>query len=282
MTAGADGSLGLAHFSAIGLAPIDLVRAAATAGFSHVGLRLIPPFSGAPHYPFGAASEQARRLLHVLDGEGITVHDVEAAVIDPEFRADALVPALEAARTLGARRLNVAADDPEWPRLTDNFSSLCEIAAGYGLAVDFENMGWRTVATYSQSLQVVKRSGASNAFVLVDALHFFRNGGSASDLSGNEKWTASLQLCDVRGPSPQRNEDRVAEARSGRFAPGEGELPLRDLIHALHDRTVVSVEVPMSAADISPLDHIQRLASAARSVLDRAEGNATAPPSRKF
>jgi sugar phosphate isomerase/epimerase len=282
MTAGADGRLGLAHFSAIGLPPIELVRAANVAGFSHVGLRLIPPFPGAPHYPIAADSDEAKSLQRVLDGEGISVHDIEAVVIDPEFRADALVPALEAARTLGARRLNVAADDPEWPRLTDNFSSLCEIAAGYGLAVDFENMGWRTVATYSQSLQVVKRSGASNACVLVDALHFFRNGGSASDLSGNERWTASLQLCDVRGPSPQRNEDRVAEARSGRFAPGEGELPLLDLVHALHDWTVVSVEVPMNAASVSPIDHIQRLASAARSVLDRAEGNATAPPSRKF
>jgi sugar phosphate isomerase/epimerase len=282
MTAGADASLGLAHFSAIGLAPIDLVRAAATAGFSHVGLRSIPPFPGAPHYPFTADSDEAKSLQRVLDCEGISVHDIEAVVIDPEFRPDALVPAMETARMLGARRLNVAADDPEWPRLTDNFSSLCEIASGYGLAVDLENMGWRTVATYSQSLQVVKRSGASNAYVLVDTLHFFRNGGSASDLSGNEKWTASLQLCDVRGPSPRRNEDRVAEARSGRFAPGEGELPLLDIIHALDDRTVVSVEVPMSAADISPLDHIQRLASAARSVLVREEGNATVPPRRKL
>jgi sugar phosphate isomerase/epimerase len=209
------------------------------------------------------------------------VHDVEALVIDPDFRAEALVPALEAASILGARRLNVAADDPEWSRLTENFASLCAIAAAHGLAVDLENMGWRTVATYDQSLQLVTQSGAANAFILVDALHFYRNGGSESDLSGNGKWTASLQLCDVRGPSPQRNEDKVAEARSGRFAPGEGELPLLDLIHALDDGTMVSVEVPMNASDMSPLDHVQRLASAARSVLDRAQATRQLGPAGK-
>ena len=46
------------------------------------------------------------------------------------------------------------------------------------MAVDLENMGWRPVRTFSDSLAVVEAAGAKNAGVLVDALHFYRNGGT--------------------------------------------------------------------------------------------------------
>jgi hypothetical protein len=43
---------------------------------------------------------------------------------------------------------------------------------------------------------------------------------------------------------PTKMESIIAEARSGRLLPGDGELPLRTLINVLPDDTVFSVEIP--------------------------------------
>lgn len=264
-------SLGLAHFSAIALPPTALVAVAAAAGFARVGLRLWPPFPDAPHYTLALNGSDIRELLGSLNGNGVEVYDIEAVVIDPSFHPPSLRPVLEVARRLGAKRLTVAGDDADTSRLTDNFARLCEEASAFDIAVDLENMGWRTVATFLQADAIVAASRAPNAGTLVDAIHFFRNGSCVADLENAMARVQSVQLCDVRGGAPMEPHAMMLEARSGRFSPGEGDLPLLDLLAALPRDVRLSVEVPMTQNGGLAHEHVAHLFRSTCLLLDNAD-----------
>ena len=170
--------IGVAHFSAIALTPADFARTAARAGFSRIGLRLSPAFPGAPYYEVPVGSPVAEELRSVLSGEGIEVFDIEFFILAPSFSVSAMEATVAAAANIGAKRLSVCGDDPDRSRLVSNFAEFCDLARNYGLAVDIENMGWRTVRTFTDSLSLVETCGAPNAGALLDGLHFFRNGGT--------------------------------------------------------------------------------------------------------
>lgn len=262
----ANDPLGVAHFSAITLPPEEFARAAAKAGFNSIGLRLHPAFPGAPYYELPAGSQRSRDFKAVLDAEGLSLFDVEFFVIDPAFKASAMEDIIEAAADLGASRISVCGDDEDRGRLVANFADLCAVAARHGLSVDIENMGWRVVRTFRDSVGLVEESGAENGDILVDGIHFFRNGAEAADIRDHAARVCHVQLCDARGPSPRGKEEMISEARSGRFAPGEGELPLSGLVAAVDPGTRFSVEVPMSGAQSADA-HLALLAAAARAVL---------------
>ncbi|PDT29001.1 sugar phosphate isomerase [Rhizobium sp. L9] len=256
--------IGVAHFSSILLPPAEFAKAAARAGFSRVGLRLHPAFPGAPYYELPVGGSAAGELKSVLAGEGVEVFDIEFFVIDPAFDASSLEATVAAAADIGARRLSVCGDDPDQSRLVSNFADLCRLSDRYGLAVDVENMGWRVTRTFRDSISLVKASDARNAGALVDGVHFFRNGGTLASLRTEMRWVRHVQLCDVAGPAPVTPEEMIAEARGGRFAPGEGELPLKELVAAIGSSAAISVEVPL-AGSASPETHLKHL-------YDKAEG----------
>jgi sugar phosphate isomerase/epimerase len=237
-------SLGVAHFSAISLSPTDLVEAAAGAGFSRVGLRLFPAFAGAPCYALPQGSPAAIDFAGRLDATGLSLFDIEFVVIDEGFDPRATRRVLEDAAALGAKRLSCCGADVDRGRLTDNLTALCEVAAEVGMAVDLENMGWRAVRSFADSARVIRATGASNCGVLVDALHFLRNGGTPDQLAQNADLVHAFQLCDATGLAPQTDTARIAEARSGRVSPGRGSFDLPALLRALPMHTAVSVEVP--------------------------------------
>ena len=250
--------IGVAHFSAISLMPSDFAKAAAAAGFSRIGLRLNPAFPGAPYYELPVGGRAAEELKAVLRGEALEVFDIEFFVIDPSFNASSLEPIVAVAANIGAKRLSVCGDDPEQSRLQSNFTEFCGLASGYGLAVDIENMGWRTVRSFADSVNLLKSSGAPNAGALVDGVHFFRNGGTLTSLRAEIDRVKHVQLCDVAGPAPSTPEAMIAEARGKRLAPGEGELPLGELVEIADGAASISVEVPLSgSADAE--EHLKRL-----------------------
>lgn len=262
--------LGVAHFTAIELPPLDLVTLAARSGFAAVGLRLHPAFPGAPFYQLPAGSTASREMRRRLDGDGIAVYDIEFVVIDEGFVAATLAPILEAAAALGAKRLSVCGDDPDRSRLVDNFASLCDVAAQFGMGVDLECMAWRKVASLPDAVEVVKAAGRSNGGVLVDALHLSRTGGSPQDVRlVPADMIRSAQLCDAPLARPASSEAIIQEARGGRLPPGEGALPLVELLAALPADTMLSVEVPMDGAGPAAL-RLPRIYEATRRLLGTA------------
>jgi sugar phosphate isomerase/epimerase len=243
--------LGLAHFTVLEVPPLELVDLAARIGYAFVGLRLHPAFPGGPFYEIPPGSDQMRELRRCLRATGVRVYDIEIATVDEDFVPARLAPILESAGELGARRLSVCADDPDRARLIGRFAELCELADGFGMGVDLEGMAWRSVASFRDAVDVVQAAAQPNAGVLVDALHLARTSGSPGDLKGvPDGLIQSAQLCDAPAERPASIDAIIREARSGRLPPGEGALPLPELLAELPDDVQLSVEVPM--ADASP------------------------------
>ena len=259
--------LGLAHFTVLEVPPLDLVSLAASIGYASVGLRLHPAFPGAPCYEAPAGSAASRELRRRLFDEGMRVHDIEFVTMAPDFRPESLLPVLEAAGELDARRLSVCGDDPDRSRLAGNFAALCALARPFGLGVDMEWMAWRTPSTLAETVAIVEAAGAENGAVLIDALHLARTGGTPAQVGEIPRaLIRSGQLCDGPAKRPPTDEAILSEARTGRLAPGDGDLPLLDLLSALPRDAVLSVEVPM-ASDVPPRTRATQIFTASQRLL---------------
>ncbi|WP_206002749.1 sugar phosphate isomerase/epimerase family protein [Paraburkholderia polaris] len=238
--------LAVAHLTALELAPLEWVKQAARAGFGAVGLRLNPTSAGAIAYPSIVGSEAHRALRRVLADEGMTVHDVEFIPMLPDIDVASYAPMFDAAADLGASCVTVSGDDPDAGRLAANLAALCELAARYGLRVDLEFMRWRHVGTLNQARSIVERADSANLAILVDALHLARSGGSPGDIRAlPEGMVRAVQFCDASQNEPVGDDATILEARTGRLPPGEGVLPLSELLDALPAGTALSVEMPL-------------------------------------
>ena len=251
--------LGLGHFTFLDLPPADLMRLAADTGFNFVGLRLFPIAPGELAYDLTEGSADWTEVSAIMAGEGIGIYDIETIVVGADFNPETLRPALEQSASLGARRLNICGDDPDPLRQQDTFNQICALAAPYDISVDIECMKWRVVNTVTRCAEIVAASQAENAGVLIDTLHLSRCGGTTADLAKiPPQHLRSVQLCDAGAIAPITQADIIAEARGGRMPPGDGALPLAEIIAALPAEAVFSVELPM-ASDLPVRERAQMI-----------------------
>lgn len=266
--------LGLSHYSAINEPPEAMVTLAAATGYAAIGLRLHQAFPGSPVYHLPVGSPALRSMQARMEGEGISVFDVEFVPLAPDTDPKSLLPLLETAAALGASRLSCGGDDPDHSRVRDNFAALCDLAAPFGIGVDLEGMRWRAVANFAQASAIVGAAGRPNGCVLLDSLHYLRNGGTTAGLRQVPRGKIrSVQLCDAGPKAPTTAEEAKIEARSYRLAPGAGVLPLLELVHAMPRDAGVSIEVPMDGT-ADAVTHAQRLMDSTRRLLALAEAAA--------
>jgi len=259
---------GLAHLTALELSPPALVAAAARAGFASVGLRVVPATTGGPAYPTRVGTEAHRALKQILAAEGVGVSDIEFIQLTPDIDVQAFAGVFEAAADLGAISVTVSGDDHDHARLTAHFAELCDLALAFGLRVDLEFMRWRAIGALPQALAIVAQAGKPNGAILVDALHLTRSGGKAADLiSIPDEWLRVAQICDAGADVPMTEAAIIAEAREERRPPGEGSLPLGDLLEALPADAFLSVEMPMPVLETRA--RIAAAHDATRRLLDR-------------
>lgn len=267
----------LAHLTALSTPPVELVTLAAGAGYWAVGLRLHPVAPDAIHYPLRRGSPELAEMKARMKATGIRVYDVEIVQLTPDIDLPALLPMLETAAELGAERLNVAGDDPDFSRLAANFAALAEHANEFGLTLDLEFMRWRPVGALGQAVEIVNRSGAANAAVLLDTLHLARSGGTAADVAKLRKGLIqSVQIADAPRADPG-DAGIVAEARGGRLPPGHGALPIREILACLPDEIDVSIEAPSPPQPgVTPLARLTALRLAADDLLRPIQRRASA------
>jgi len=109
---------------------------------------------------------------------------------------------------------------------------------------------------------MVVRSKRSNASVIVDALHFSRSGGLPAHIGqADPALFRYAQICDASAdmPGPTDTPNLIREARTGRLLPGEGVLPLAELVAALPEGIPLAIEAPSRAsADLPALERAKR------------------------
>jgi len=256
--------LSLAHLTVLDAHPLELIDAAAAAGFAAVGLRIVPPMPTDAIVPVIGDAALIRRLNDRLRDTGLRVLDIEAIWLGPQTEVAALEPALATGRQLGARCVLAVGNDPEASRVVDNFARLAELAAGFELAVGLEFIPYCCTATLGEARRIIAAAAQPNTGVLLDALHLVRSGGSAAELElpGAAPILYS-QICDARGPRPATIEALRREARAGRYYPGEGELPLAQILRALPAQLPIAVEAPCAEYAALPVAERARRCAAA-------------------
>lgn len=273
--------LSLSHLSLQDHTPPEQAVAAAAAGFGKIGIRVWSG-PGVPVAPMLGDTPLLRETLHVLAETGLGVLDVEFVSLRPDSTIDEALPVLDAAHRLGARFVLALIDDPDTERAITNFVRLCQEAAVRGLTISLEFMVYSQLPTLARAVQLLQRADQPNAVLVIDPLHLRRSGGSPADLAAvPTALMPCVQLCDAPAqpvwPEPATAR---AEARSGRLLPGDGELPLLDLLDAVPASAALSVETPVAAlTGRSPLDRATAAFAAAARVLAAHADRTPAPTS---
>jgi sugar phosphate isomerase/epimerase len=262
--------LSLAALTVLELAPPAMVTCAAAAGYSHVGLRLVPATPDEVRYETIGDTPVIRETLARLAGTGIRVLDIEILRLTPTTRVADFLPVLETAARLGAANALVAGNDPDESRLVDRFAELSDLATSFRIAPCLEPMPWTDVKSFAQGARVLAWADRANAGLLIDAIHFDRGGSTAREIADVPSgWFRYVQLCDAPARRPTEVGELLRQARADRLLPGDGGLDLAGILAALPRDLPISLEVPMTAlaATVPAVERARRARAATEQLL---------------
>ncbi|MFO0687294.1 MAG: sugar phosphate isomerase/epimerase [Myxococcota bacterium] len=196
----------------------------------------------------------------------------EAAVsITPEAEFYAI------AEAFGARSINVVqafGTALDLDRAAEDLAGVCDRARDHGLIVTLEFLPWSGIPNAAVALDLVRRTGRANATVLVDSWHWFRGGADPAllrALPGDK--VGSVQLNDA---PKQVAENMMMESMLGRLMPGEGDIPVVEVVRILDEigsRAPLGIEVFHERhAQMDATAVAKRAAEATRRVLAEARG----------
>lgn len=235
----------MACLTALNLTPAQALRVAARAGYTSIGVRLLPAAPGGIAYPLMDDAAMLEATLAAMAETGVVVFDLEIIRLDAQFDVQRYLPFFEVGQRIGARAILVGGDDPDRSRLIDNYGRLCEATAPYGLTCDLEFMPWTPVNDLAAAKDIVSSVRCNNAGILIDALHFARSRSRLEDLDDLPRnWLHYAQLCDAPAEIPADTAGLIHTARCERLLPGEGGIELAALFHRLPADLPISLEIP--------------------------------------
>ena len=240
--------LSLEHLTMIDASPAELIDAAAAGGFAMVGLRVVPPQPPNQLMPGFDDPRLVRDLKKQSSDTGVAVGMIEAIWLAPETDPAEIERALAIGGELGAQYALICGNDPDEARMADNLGRIARRARTYRLEIAFEFMSFVAVCNYEQALRIARATGEPNVRLLIDALHLSRCGVDLAMLEPLDATAVSyVHLCDGLAAIPQNEAALRDEARTKRFYPGEGELPLDKFLAAMPADARLGLEAPCRA-----------------------------------
>lgn len=221
--------------------PVRMAAAAADSGFRAVGL-----WVDVQTWDAGVTREVRR----IIAGAGLTVLDAEVIWIQPGPLDPAHLRIIDIAAEIGAANLLVVSSDADLDATADKFAALVDHAAPAGIRVSLEFGAFTEIKSLAMALDVIERSARPDAGLLIDPLHLARTGGLPADLVGvSARRLPYAQFCDAAaaGPSVSDVKAIIDEAVDGRLLPGQGALPLAELLGVLPAGIPLSVELRSKA-----------------------------------
>lgn len=269
--------LGIGYLSVFGLPPVEFVEVAAALECRFISLFLRGgPLLPLGYPPFSLQKDHALRdsLGAALRNHGVTITLADGFLVVPGGDVRGCAADLDVVAELGIPRLNVVSLDNDLGRTFDEFAVLAELAAERGISTVVEPVPGLAVSDVPTALAAARHVGRPDFQLLIDTMHVSRTGCTPADLAAIDSGHIGYaQLNDTtRRP---RSADYLEEAMYERLAPGDGELPLRDIIRALPTGLVIELEVPqrsLALAGVSPADRLRPCVEAARRVLTEAAG----------
>jgi sugar phosphate isomerase/epimerase len=275
-TSGRPDRLGIGMLSVFGLPPIELVDLAANLGCRYIsvavqGMPLVP--LGYPPFSLKDDAVLRKDLLAAMDDRGVSISLGDGFLVLPGADVSALRVDLDVLAELGVPRINVVSLDPDLARTLDQFAALTELAARRDIDTVVEPVPGLTIADVSSAVAAKQYVGRGEFRLLIDTMHLVRSGFGATDLAGigaDQIGYAQLNDTTLRPGIDNYMEEAMFE----RMVPGEGELPLHDLVSALPGDIVLEIEVPrrsLALAGVGPIDRLRPCVDAARRLLSEVQ-----------
>jgi len=159
---------------------------------------------------------------------------------------------------LGVPRINAVSLDPDLGRSFDQFAALTELAAQRNIETVVEPVPGLTVGDLPTALAALAHVARPDFRLLIDTMHLVRSGSTAADLAALDPTQIGYAQLNDTTLQP-RLDNYMEEAMYERMVPGEGELPLHDLLRALPTGIVLELEIPQRSLALAGVSHIDRL-----------------------
>src|SRR5262249_35437153 len=147
---------------------------------------------------------------------------------------EAMKRAHEFGAELGAKWALVIGDDDDWNREIDNFGTLCDNAAQFGLTCTLEApVNRRKLTTLDLNLKLIADAGRANVGLSVDPVQYIRSGSQMAELKKvDPKLIPYTQICDCTTMTPMEPY----------CMPGEGIVPLAEMFDIMTEGLPLSLE----------------------------------------
>jgi sugar phosphate isomerase/epimerase len=123
----------------------------------------------------------------------------------------------------------------ELEELADGFGRFADRAQERGAQVQLEFTPVTGLRTLAAAWDIVRTAASPNSGLTIDVWHFYKGGLDLELLKAiPAEYLWSVQLTDgTKGPSA---ENLLEEGLNGRMFPGEGELPIQEILQILHEK----------------------------------------------
>lgn len=237
--------VGIDHLSLFGMHPLAFIETAAAAGAETVGIQPAapaPPDGSAPWSLLGNPA-LCREVRSRLDDTGLRIGMIDGLTIAPGRSARHYEASLADFARMGVTIGNAVSFD-ELGRTEDEFALLVELARPHGIRILLETCPVLTIRTLAQGADLARRLG-DDVGLVIDTLHVSRTDEAADVALLDPELIGYVQLCDAPAAAPATPELYMDQAMHERQVPGEGELPLAQILAAVPAGVVVSAEVPL-------------------------------------
>lgn len=269
--------IGIENISVFGMPPVDFVTLAADLGCQHISTGLTGYDFGVHPYPVFSLRTDLhlrREMQAAMRDRGISISLGEGCAVRPGVQARDYAADLDLFAELGTQRINMVSMDPDLHRSCDEFATLAAMALERGMRATIELAPVLTICDLPTALDALRRIGNPELRLLIDTMHVLRTGATPADIAALPADLIDyVQLCDAA--CPPRMDSYFEESMYERMVPGEGGLPLRDLLAVLPKDRVYALEVPQreaARAGMTPHERLGHCVAAARRLLAEVQG----------
>lgn len=246
-------------------APLEVIDAAANAGFGAAGPRISGRYPGDAWPSVDGNPDAFDEIRRVAAQRGVRLSSVSGYYISPKVKLEHLLANVNAAQAVGAPLILQGCFDGDMVRVAALVRDYAAAASEAGVRIALEFMPMSELKTLAQTVALIAASGAGNVGILVDALHLARSGATPQDVAALDPSLVYLtQLCDA--PEQLAPGDTLFnEAMAGRRLLGDGRLDLAGLVNALPPDAELELETPaVQHAELAPTLRARHAAEAAR------------------
>jgi len=134
---------------------------------------------------------------------------------------------------------------------------LVAMAGPYGIDIVLESCPVLTIQTVAQALEIIAAINQPHFGLLVDTLHVSRSGEVDLLKAIDPGLIRYVQLCDAPLAQPANAAAYMDQALYERMLPGDGELPLLDILALVQDDVIVSAEIPLRQHLARGVPHVE-------------------------